>query len=174
MVRSVHSADLHSTPHASHDAEPLHDEVHAALHDEWREPRNLDAPPARPGYVQRWVRVEDRDGKDNLNYANKFREGWRPRPMETIPEELRETFPSTKHASLGDVVMVGGLVLCEMPRQIADSRNRQVRNRINRQNQAVATDAEATSRQGVARGMAPIVRDEKITVSRREPVIQEG
>jgi hypothetical protein len=173
MVRSLHASDVHATPHTSSDAEEavLHGEVNGPLHDEWKEPKNLDAPPARAGYVQRWVRVDDRSGKDMLNMNNKLREGWRPRKLEDVPEEYRN-FPVMKHASLGDVLYVGGCILCEMPRQLADSRNRQVKARIARQNRAVETDADAASRAGTAAGMSPIVRDETIRTSHRAPVIQ--
>lgn len=167
MPKSLHESDLHSTPHQTHEAEPLH--VQSTLA-EWKEPRNLDAPPARPGFVQRWVRVEDRDGKDALNMNNKLREGWRPRMLETIPQEFRD-FPIEKHASLGDVLIVGGCVLMEMPQQLADSRNRQVRARIARQNRAVAEDANAVSEAGVRKGMPPLVREEQQRVT--FPVIQK-
>lgn len=172
MVRSIHESNLHGTPHSTHDAEALHSIHPEAQGDEWREPRNLDAPPSREGYVQRWIRVEDRAGKDALNLANKQREGWRPRPLETIPEQFKN-FPIGKHASLGDVLMVGGCVLMEMPIHIAESRNRQVRARIARQNKAVASDADEVSRAGVRRGMAPLVREEVQKVTHRAPAIQE-
>lgn len=100
-----------------------------------------------------------------------MREGWRPRPLESIPEDFRN-FPILKHGDLGDVLYVGGCVLMQMPVQLASSRARQVKARIARQNRAVETDAEATSRAGVNSGMAPIVRDEQLKTSRREPVIQ--
>lgn len=173
MGGSLHQIDLHSTSHETHDADVVHAPVHPDADGGWQEPKNLDAPPPRPGYVQRWIRLDDRGGKDGLNFNNKMREGWRPRALETVPEKYRD-FPTLKHSSLGDVIYVGGLVLCEMSVQQAKSRNGQVRHRINRQNRAVETDADETSRVGVRRGMAPIVREEELSESGgRRPVIQD-
>lgn len=169
MVSSLHETDLHGSTHKTADAQPLHGELHDPLYaEDWKEPKSLDAPPPREGMTQRWVRVQDRKGNDNLNLNNKLREGWRARPLDSIPADYSD-FPIEKHASLGDVLMVGGCVLMEMPLARAQARKRVVQKRIARQNLAVETDQEEVSRRGVVGGMAPIVRDEKMQVSRRAP-----
>ena len=45
----------------------------------WKPPALLDAPEARPGYVQRWVAtsIQGKDTPDNV--YKRMREGWEPR-----------------------------------------------------------------------------------------------
>lgn len=170
-ARSLHEGDLHSSVHSSHDAETLHQsDLNGPLHDEWVEPKNLDAPPARPGMVQRWVRYHDRDGDDVVNMQYMMRKGWKPRPIETIPQEFRD-YPVIKHANM-DVIAVAGCILCEMPEAQALRIRAAVRQRTRNMDLAVNDETDRASRIGVARGHARIVRNEKISTSRRAPHIQ--
>jgi len=88
----------------------------------WINPSSLDAPEPRPGYVQRWV-VDGTDPSADKNakttWGKKLREGWAPRDPNTIPSQLRQTYASAKLSTGQGVIGVAGLVLCEMPRQVA-------------------------------------------------------
>lgn len=130
---------------------------------EWRRPTSLEAPPARPGMVQRWVRAEMRTEADNLNWTGKLREGWRPRSPSTIPE--CEAFYGVGQLGSQDVVRVGGLILMEMPEQRLASKRNAVREQIRRQEESVAMETAKISSEGVKQGFAPIVREERADVS---------
>jgi hypothetical protein len=45
-------------------------------------PKNTDAPPARPGYVQRWINVAD-----TRRYAQATHQGWKPRKADSVPDD---------------------------------------------------------------------------------------
>jgi hypothetical protein len=167
---SIHEADIHSTPHMTAEADVLHGDLHK---DEWRAPRTLDAPPARDGYTQRWVRFDTHEGPDNRNSQNKSREGWTPRTLESVPEEYRH-FPTINRGSLGDVIFADGMVLCEMTIQRAAERNENVQ-RVNRRQQAAVNDEIDQVNTGAGHGFGRITRSEQRTrtVGSRQMVIQD-
>lgn len=72
----------------------------------------LDAPPARPGMTQRWVRVRLRDNSDRKNLDTAIRAGFRPRLADTVPESLS---PSTTELGGFSYVGVDDVVLMERP-----------------------------------------------------------
>ena len=95
--------------------------VHAEESKPWVRPTSLEAPPARPGFVQRWIRVGTMGQDDPTNTARKFREGWKPRPESSIPAGF--FVPTIQHGRWTGAVGVEGMLLCEMPQKIADKRN---------------------------------------------------
>lgn len=125
--------DLRAPSSARAARRPRVDDV-ASANADWRRASNLDAPEPRPGFVQMWIRVEV-DGKpDGRNYSRKFREGWRPRLPESVPEGLSP--PTMRH---GNQTVIGaqGMVLCEMPKSAAAKRRLFYKTRTQRQMQAV-------------------------------------
>ena len=42
----------------------------------WTPPSSLDAPPAPPGFVHRWIRAESVGQMDQKNVSARLREGW--------------------------------------------------------------------------------------------------
>lgn len=89
--------------------------------DPWVRPTSLQAPPARQGMRQRWIRVGSGGRDDNVNLSRKWREGWRPRPLETMPSSYHA--PTLNHSRFGAVVGVEGMILCEMPEERAKRRD---------------------------------------------------
>lgn len=79
----------------------------------WEHAASLTAPPPRTGFAQRWIRVGSYGNDDPTNTARKFREGWRPRPVESIPGG--HLLPSIQHGSWAGCVGIEGMVLCERP-----------------------------------------------------------
>lgn len=130
----------------------------------WRRPTSLDAPPARAGYAQRWIRMAMRAEKDTINWSNKYREGWQPRDPATLPQEYRYLKGAAE--GLGGAIVVGGLVLCEIPERILQAKARYLRDQVAKQDQSVSTDTDTVSREGARLGAPPVVRDEQINVSR--------
>lgn len=135
----------------------------------WKQPTNLDAPPPRPGYVQRWIRAEFRSEQDNLNWQGKIREGWVPRDPATVPDSA--VFFGTSSHMDKSVIRVGGLILCEKPIQQHRAKQQAVREATRRQEQSVQMETDKTSREGQRQGFSPIVREDEVqsSVGKRRP-----
>lgn len=87
----------------------------------WVRPTSLAAPPARPGFKQRWIRVAIHGTDDPANTTRKFREGWKPRPANTIPATF--PLPTISNGAWAGCVGIEGSILCEMPIELANKRN---------------------------------------------------
>lgn len=89
----------------------------------WVNPGLLPDPPQREGWVYRWVRTSTLGLADPTNVSSRFREGWQPVPMEEwmemelgLMQDHRTQFP--------DNLEVGGLLLCKMPKERSEQRQR--------------------------------------------------
>ena len=78
----------------------------------WAEPTNLEAPPARRGYVQRWIRGSTRSESDPGNLAKAMRRGWKPRMADTAPDFPA---PTIKHGEFPGAIGSVDCILCERP-----------------------------------------------------------
>ena len=140
---TVEESQTDGPVHTTHAQEPVHGSVHGD--DEltpWKPPANLEAPPPRPGYVQRWIRVSMRGEDDVSNIAQSFQEGWQPRRADTVENP---TVPTISHGKYAGIIGVHGLILCEMPKETNDQRNAYYRNLAIRQNRAVSTELDKDS-----------------------------
>lgn len=122
MAENAHS--LHAGLHDMHDA-AMHAEgdIHDAdsFPQNWKPPAELEAPPARAGFVQRWIRMSMFGKADANNMADQGRQGWRPRTLESVPDGDRKQFPTMKDPrSSGQFLVNKDLVLCEMPQRLFD------------------------------------------------------
>jgi hypothetical protein len=135
----------------------------------WREPTNLDAPPPRPGFRQRWVRVQTRAGEDSINWNTRFRQGWTPRDPKTIPEAANH-YPITSHMNQS-VIQVAGSVLCEMPIQKVKAREAWIQSENRNLDRSILAETDRTSAEAVRAGHAPIIREDRVetSVGRRRP-----
>jgi hypothetical protein len=156
------SAELHGLDHGHDDAEDAssdNDEDRETEVVEWQDPSNLEAPPARPGYVQRWVRASFRTGEDPGNLMRARREGWRPRLVSSVDKSYA---PATiTHKILGEVIAVEGLILCEMPIKVARQRYKFYQGLLAAQNEAIQRDIHRDERPG-----QPIIAERRSTVTR--------
>jgi len=108
--------------HPSRDYETWDEaDIHEAEDKPWVRPSSLEAPPARSGFTQRWVRVGSMGKDDPTNTSRKFREGWKPRPSSTVPASYHA--PTINHGKWAGCVGVEGMILCEMPTRLRDKRN---------------------------------------------------
>jgi hypothetical protein len=142
----------------------------------WRQPMSLDAPPARPGYVQRWIRMAFRDGSnDTINVQGKSRSGWAPRDPSTVPEGELFYALSTKSSADGGLIRVGNLVLHECPVDLIRRQRAFNKQRTRQQEESVSMETEKASREGVRAGYDPIVRDERaqVTTGRRPQTLAD-
>lgn len=89
---------------------------------QWREPRRLDAPPPRPGYVQRFVRFRSGSEEDAENFEEMLEEGWRPRKRSSV-RKVHELTANT-HKQHGEYYVKRGLILMELPEKLKVQRDR--------------------------------------------------
>lgn len=103
---------------------------------EWCRPSNLEAPPARPGYVQRWVRIRLGNVRDTARLRKAMVEGWRPVKASAA---AGHSLPIIQHDSLGEGDYIGAedLILMEMPERVAQQRERFYKRKQARQTGAV-------------------------------------
>jgi hypothetical protein len=90
--------------------------------------------------VQRWIRVSIRGEDDPRNVNMRSREGWSPRPIDTIPEDF--IFLASRAAQKGGHFVVDDLMLCEMPKEVYEQRAAYYRRQTEQQMAAVETDLE--------------------------------
>lgn len=117
-------------------AQRANEELHPKSDTPWAPGASLEAPPARPGYRQKWLRVSIFGRDDVRNVARQFREGWMPRPADTTPKNLH--VPRINGGQFAGCIGVEGMVLCEIPERMAEQRNRHYR----RKAEALAQDIE--------------------------------
>ena len=125
----------------------------------WKPPALLDAPEARPGYVQRWVAtsIQGKDTPDNV--YKRMREGWEPRSADTVKEKL---FPTINHGQWTGSIGIEGMLLCEMPKERHAAQKRYYEGKNEEQNESIAGDLDALGR----RSGQPIYQERKSETSR--------
>ena len=119
---------------------------------EWVRPSELEAPPARPGFVQRWIRIRLGQNRDTARLRKAMREGWRPVKASSMGHVADHSLPIIQHDSLGEGDYIGAedLLLCEMPE------------RVNRQRLAFYKRKQARQTGAVERQIKGVHRDEHI------------
>lgn len=119
-------------------------DVHAEEAKPWVRPTSLDAPPARPGFVQRWIRVGMNGKDDPTNTARKFREGWKPRPASSAPASYHS--PTIQHGKWAGCIGVEGMLLCEMPEKLVSKRTAHYKSQTDATTRAIGQELQKHSR----------------------------
>jgi len=127
---------------------------------DWSRPSELEAPKPRAGFTQRWIRVKLGNEEDARNSMRKFREGWLPRQLDTVPDGYSP--PTFSHSRMGNVIGVEDLILCEMPIKKALQRNAYYRAKRDRMIEGIENDLR-----NVSRGGPRIARTAKTQVTMR-------
>ena len=148
------------TVHATGSQEQIHDEnldmaglegydveVDSEV-DEWIRPSELEAPPPRPGFVQRWIRIRLGTTRDTARLRKAQREGWRPVKASSMANS-DHSLPIIRHDELGDGDYVGAedLILMEMPSRVNDQRDRFYKRKQARQTGAVERQVKGVHRE---------------------------
>lgn len=152
-------------PHTTRAQEPAHPPVHGDEDERpWAPPSNLEAPPPRPGYGQRWVRISIRNEDDPANFARALREGWVPRKAESV-----EGFdvPRITEGKWAGCIGIHSLILCEMPLSRLRKRAEYVDALNRRQTQAVSQDLARESHPSMPITQTRVTR---VTTGRRPPI----
>lgn len=87
---------------------------------EWKPADALPMPTAPPGIHYRYVRKRIRGEEDVSNFGKYMREGWVTVPLTEHPELEMSVNPSARNSNL---IEIGDLVLCKIPKQVVESRN---------------------------------------------------
>lgn len=80
-------------------------------------PSHLPEPEPNPDWVFRWIATAVMGQNDPTNVSRKFREGWVPVSIEDQPSMALFKTDSGN-------IETGGLMLCKMPRELAEARER--------------------------------------------------
>ena len=86
----------------------------------WKRPEVLPSPTPEEGYVYRWIRVANQGQVDATNVSSKLREGWTAVKASDHPEITLVTIENDKFK---DNIVIGGLMLCKAPVELANERN---------------------------------------------------
>ena len=122
---------------------------------EWRRHSDLEAPPPRAGYVNRFIRIRLGTVRDTARLRNALREGWRPVKASSVSDR---SLPTISLDQFGEVIGVEDLILCEMPERTHQQRQKFYRNK--------GVSQEDAS------GFGPIVPTRRTTVTRRPPNVE--
>lgn len=138
-------------------------EVHDEWPDTWQAPSRLDAPEPLPGMRQKWIAKSLLGSETPDNVAKRQREGWRPRPLESIPTSFMGGQDGHRDNSAG-YLEVQGLILCHMPVRLVEQRNTYYRRAIDNNEAFIDDNLNRVEEAGT-----PIQRDRrtKITTGRR-------
>jgi hypothetical protein len=79
-------------------------------------PNALPDPTPEPGYSYRWIGTHILGQANPTNVSRQMREGWEPVKAKDHPELMIEG------SALTGNVEIGGLMLCKMPTELAQSR----------------------------------------------------
>lgn len=124
----------------------------------WVRPSSLTAPEPRQGMTQRWVRKSLFGADDPKNLNRSWREGWRPRSPDTLPEDWRiyATFADKNEG----MIVVDDLILMEIDSSILAARKEAIRKATAMQIESVEHDLESAQVKG-----HPIVKEHKTSVT---------
>jgi len=160
-----------STVHASRETEQsAMQEIRPDLDAPWERPTSLAAPKPRAGMVQRWIRVAMGGTDDHTNYSRKSREGWRPRPADTVPDSFH--VPRMDHGKFSGSIVVEGMVLMEMPAARNAQRTKYFSDRTKIVTQAIDDDL-IQANQVTGGGFGPIGRSQRSGVLSKDEVLRE-
>ncbi len=135
----------------------------------WRRATALEAPPPRPGFVQRWVRTKSNGVDDTENYDRYITEGWRPRKPSTVPRG--HSLATTKSDKNGQLIVKKGHVLMETTEDIKRQRDAFYSKSLDRQTKAVEQEL-FTDNKGHAGRVMPLTDatvKSRAALARRRP-----
>lgn len=119
------------------------EDIHVGEATPWVRGSSLEAPEPRKGFRQRWVRVGSLGQDDPTNTARKFREGWKPRPVESLPKGYHA--PTISHGKWAGCIGVEGMILCEMPEKMALQRQKHFQDKTDAVTNAIDSELQRQS-----------------------------
>jgi hypothetical protein len=125
----------------------------------WKPASLLDAPPPRPGMVQRWVTTSILGKETPDNVYKRQREGWSPRAADTVGDF---PIPTINHGQWSGCIGIEGMILCEMPIETHREMKDYYSGKSEELNETISAELRSTERVG---GI-PIQQDRSSSVSR--------
>jgi len=116
------------------------------IDENWEPPGVLETPPARDGFVQRWVRVGYGD-EALANIRKRTNEGWRPRNLDSLPAQSFVP-PIQERGRFTDSLVVQDMCLMEMPKQRNENRKAHYVKKTTQVTQAINHDLDRASKAG--------------------------
>jgi len=111
---------------------------------QWAPPSTLPDPHPRPGWVHRWIRHRVLGTDDAMRASAAMREGWEPCKLADYPE-MRMAFHSGASGQVADMIQVGALMLCRMPKEVDDQRKEYYAGLSERQSRGVDAQVRQVS-----------------------------
>jgi len=90
--------------------------------DSWQPASQLPMPNPVDGWQFRYIRTSTLDKSDTRNVSRRFREGWEPVVAKEYPE--LKFVDSDMDSRWPESVEIGGLLLCKIPTETAEGRNK--------------------------------------------------
>ena len=167
MAKPVVPAVHESREQDLRDSEDTHDDEDEV----WTQSLSLDAPPARKGMRQRWVRFYVGGREDHNNISRKFKDGWKPREAATVPKNF--SAPIIEAGRFAGFIGVHGAVLCEIPEKRAQAREKYYSNLTRARTEALESQLQRVGQVAGGKGFGPIVSEKKSTLVREVKVAQD-
>jgi hypothetical protein len=101
---------------------------------QWKPAEALPMPKAPPGLHYRYIRKSIGAYQDVNNFGRAMREGWVPVPLTDHPDMETSVDASARNAGN---IEIGALVLCKIPTEVIEARNKYFNDFSNRQMEAV-------------------------------------
>jgi hypothetical protein len=101
---------------------------------EWKPADALPMPKAPDGWHYRYVRKSIEGDPDVNNFGRYMREGWVTVKLDEHPELATSVNPSAVNSGL---IEIGALILCKIPKEVANSRNQYFAQVTNQQMESV-------------------------------------
>lgn len=102
----------------------------------WSEPSKLPDPAPSEEWVYRWIRTSTLSQIDHTNVSTRFREGWSAVPKEDAESLNLGALVFDHRSRFPNNIEVGGLLLCKMPRHLAEQRQQHYEQKARHQVQA--------------------------------------
>lgn len=147
--------------------------VHETYDDvDWEPKGLLDTSniPARPGYVQRWVRTELNGLPDPNNVGKRFNQGWRPRMADTVASG--QFVPTIDYRGSNVIGMVGN-ILMERPIELHERHRRYVQSMTDAQTQSVSENLYRVHERGSGMGRPSMQQESTVSRGRSAPVADD-
>ena len=146
-------------------------EVHEEEETPWVQDLSLTAPPPLKGFRQRWIRFYVGGREDHTNIARKLRDGWKPRPLDTVPQGF--DVPTIETGRFAGFVGVQGAVLCQMPEKRAQAREKYYRRITQARTAALDSQLQRVGEIAGGRGFGPIVAEKRSVPVREQPRVAQ-
>lgn len=103
----------------------------------WRPQNRLPEPRPQHGWRFKWVRIGVLGNVDNRNVSTRFREGWQPVGLSEAQDLVGAVVLTDVDTRFEDALVIGGLMLCKMPEEEAQRRDRYYQDKARSQVRAI-------------------------------------